>query len=102
MQTLARKAKAADETSDLSGLVGMFIRRARSLASSLEADPRFPSSLILHRSTGELLGPRYLGAQDIHALDSHFGSVLERLTELQTAIWRMCPATPPLSAGWWT
>lgn len=38
-----------------------------------EADPRFPSSLILHPSTGELLGARYLGArQEIHALDPHF------------------------------
>ncbi|MCA1278409.1 S9 family peptidase [Saccharopolyspora sp. 7B] len=48
-----------------------------------EADPRFPSSLILHPSTGELLGARYLGArQVIHALDPHFAQVLPRLTEL--------------------
>ncbi|MFD7506503.1 alpha/beta fold hydrolase [Streptomyces sp. NPDC059850] len=48
-----------------------------------EADPRFPSSLILHPSTGELLGARYLGArQEIHALDPHFATVLPRLAEL--------------------
>ncbi|MEV1045755.1 S9 family peptidase [Streptomyces sp. NPDC049916] len=48
-----------------------------------EADPRFPSSLILHPRSGELLGTRYLGArQEIHALDPHFASVLERLAEL--------------------
>ncbi|MEV0107655.1 hypothetical protein AB0H42_15080 [Nocardia sp. NPDC050799] len=48
-----------------------------------EADPRFPSSLILHPSTGELLGARYLGAcQEIHALDPHFATVPPRLTEL--------------------
>ncbi|GGL47066.1 S9 family peptidase [Nocardia jinanensis] len=48
-----------------------------------EADPRFPSSLILHPGTGELLGARYLGArQEIHALDPHFAAVLPRLAEL--------------------
>jgi dipeptidyl aminopeptidase/acylaminoacyl peptidase len=48
-----------------------------------EADPRFPSSLILHPVTGELLGARYLGArQEIHALDPHFARVLPRLAEL--------------------
>ncbi|WP_433696743.1 S9 family peptidase [Nocardiopsis sp. CA-288880] len=48
-----------------------------------EADPRFPSSLILHPATGELLGARYLGArQEIHALDTHFAAVLPRLAEL--------------------
>ncbi|ALE75288.1 peptidase [Pseudonocardia sp. EC080610-09] len=48
-----------------------------------EADPRFPSSLILHPGTGELLGARYLGErQDVHALDPHFAEVLPRLAEL--------------------
>ncbi|MBE2998405.1 S9 family peptidase [Nocardiopsis sp. HNM0947] len=48
-----------------------------------EADPRFPSSLILHSCTGDLLGVRYLGArQEIHALDPHFAEVLPRLAEL--------------------
>ncbi len=48
-----------------------------------EADPRFPSSLILHPGTGELLGARYLGArQEIHTLDPHFAAVLPRLEEL--------------------
>lgn len=48
-----------------------------------EADPRFPSSLILHPATGELLGARYLGArQEIHALDPRFAEVLPRLAEL--------------------
>ncbi|MCP2266892.1 alpha/beta fold hydrolase [Promicromonospora thailandica] len=48
-----------------------------------EADPRFPSSLILHPTTGELLGARYLGArQEIHALDAHFADVLPRLAAL--------------------
>ncbi|PWV44444.1 S9 family peptidase [Nocardiopsis sp. L17-MgMaSL7] len=48
-----------------------------------EADPRFPSSLILHPGTGGLLGARYLGArQEIHALDPHFAGVLPRLEEL--------------------
>ncbi|MFF2082777.1 S9 family peptidase [Nocardia sp. NPDC058176] len=48
-----------------------------------EVDPRYPSSLILHPSTGELLGVRYLGArQTIHALDPHFAAVLPRLAEL--------------------
>ncbi|MFI9485820.1 S9 family peptidase [Promicromonospora sp. NPDC052451] len=48
-----------------------------------EADPRYPSSLILHPGTGDLLGARYLGArQEIHALDEHFAEVLPRLAEL--------------------
>ncbi|WP_422646822.1 alpha/beta fold hydrolase [Actinoalloteichus caeruleus] len=48
-----------------------------------EADPRFPSSLIVHPATGELLGVRYLGErQEIHALDPHFAEVLPRLAEL--------------------
>lgn len=48
-----------------------------------EADPRFPSSLILHPSTGQLLGTRYLGnRQEINALDPHFASVLPCLAEL--------------------
>ena len=48
-----------------------------------EADPRFPSSLILHPGTGQLLGARYLGArQEIHPLDPHFAAVLTRLSEL--------------------
>ncbi|MER6827391.1 S9 family peptidase [Streptosporangium sp. NPDC000563] len=48
-----------------------------------EVDPRFPSSLILHPGTGELLGARYLGVrQEIHALDPHFAAVLPRLAEL--------------------
>ncbi|WP_249266378.1 MULTISPECIES: S9 family peptidase [unclassified Pseudonocardia] len=48
-----------------------------------EADPRFPSSLILHPGTGELLGARYLGErQDVHALEPHFAEVLPRLAEL--------------------
>jgi len=48
-----------------------------------EANQRFPSSLILHPGTGELLGARYLGArQEIHALDAHFAEVLPRLAEL--------------------
>ncbi|GAB2679159.1 S9 family peptidase [Saccharopolyspora gloriosae] len=48
-----------------------------------EADPRFPSSLILHPVTGELLGARYLGArQEIHALEPHFAAVLPKLAEL--------------------
>ncbi|WP_431871531.1 alpha/beta fold hydrolase [Nocardiopsis eucommiae] len=48
-----------------------------------EADPRFPSSLILHPGTGDLLGARYLGArQEIHALDPYFATVLSRLQEL--------------------
>jgi dipeptidyl aminopeptidase/acylaminoacyl peptidase len=48
-----------------------------------EADSRFPSSLILHPGTGDLLGARYLGArQEIHALDPHFAAVLPRLAEL--------------------
>lgn len=48
-----------------------------------EADPRFASSLILHPTTGELLGARYLGErQEIHALDTHFAEVLPHLAEL--------------------
>ena len=48
-----------------------------------DVDPRFASALILHPSTGELLGARYLGArQEIHALDPHFAAVLPRLAEL--------------------
>ncbi|BBG04009.1 MULTISPECIES: S9 family peptidase [Pseudonocardia] len=48
-----------------------------------EADPRYPSSLIVHPGTGELLGARYLGArQVIHPLDPHFAEVLPRLAEL--------------------
>ena len=48
-----------------------------------EADPRYPSSLILHPGTGDLLGARYLGARhEIHALDPHFAEVLPRLSEL--------------------
>ncbi|WP_066903848.1 S9 family peptidase [Millisia brevis] len=48
-----------------------------------EADSRFPSSLILHPTTGELLGARYLGdRQEIHALDPHFAEVLPRLEAL--------------------
>ncbi|MBR8743736.1 S9 family peptidase [Nocardiopsis sp. MG754419] len=48
-----------------------------------DVDPRFPSALILHSTTGELLGARYLGArQEIHALDPHFATVLTRLAEL--------------------
>ncbi|MFR9731368.1 alpha/beta fold hydrolase [Saccharopolyspora sp. MS10] len=48
-----------------------------------EADPRFPSSLILHPATGELLGARYLGErQVIHALHPDFAEVLPRLEEL--------------------
>lgn len=48
-----------------------------------EADTRFPSSLILHPGTGELMGARYLGArQEVHALDPHFAEVLPRLAEL--------------------
>ncbi|MBP2367510.1 S9 family peptidase [Pseudonocardia parietis] len=48
-----------------------------------EADQRFPSSLIVHPGTGELLGARYLGVrQEIHALDPHFAEVLPRLAEL--------------------
>lgn len=48
-----------------------------------EADSRFPSSLILHSTTGELLGARYLGArQEIHPLDPHFAEVLPHLEAL--------------------
>ncbi|APU15609.1 MULTISPECIES: S9 family peptidase [Actinoalloteichus] len=48
-----------------------------------EADPRFPSALIVHPTTGKLLGARYLGdRQVIHALDPQFAEVLPRLAEL--------------------
>ncbi|AOS64483.1 S9 family peptidase [Actinoalloteichus hymeniacidonis] len=48
-----------------------------------EADPRFPSSLILSTGTGELFGCRYLGArQEIHPLHPHFAEVLPKLAEL--------------------
>ncbi|MDT0330585.1 S9 family peptidase [Nocardiopsis lambiniae] len=48
-----------------------------------EADTRFPSSVIVHSTTGELLGARYLGArQEIHPLNAHFAEVLPHLTEL--------------------
>ncbi len=42
-----------------------------------------PPTLITSKSTGTLLGVRYVGArQVIHALDPHFAVVLERLNEL--------------------
>lgn len=48
-----------------------------------EADPRFPSSLIMNSVTGELFGARYLGdRQVIHALTPEFASVLEGLQHL--------------------
>ncbi len=48
-----------------------------------EADPRYPSSVIVHSTTGALLGARYLGArQEIHPLDPHFAEVLPRLAAL--------------------
>ncbi|MFE5776358.1 S9 family peptidase [Brachybacterium sp. NPDC056505] len=48
-----------------------------------EADPRFPSSLILNQASGELLGARFLGErQDIHALDPRFAEILPRLADL--------------------
>ncbi|MEF9605613.1 hypothetical protein O4J55_26105, partial [Paracoccus sp. PXZ] len=48
-----------------------------------EADPRYPSSLIVNPVTGQLLGARYLGErQVIHPLDPNFASVLERLRVL--------------------
>ncbi|MFL1426822.1 MULTISPECIES: S9 family peptidase [unclassified Nocardiopsis] len=48
-----------------------------------EADVRHPSSVIVHSTTGELLGARYLGArQEIHALDPHFAEVLPNLAGL--------------------
>lgn len=51
-----------------------------------EADPRFPSSLILNSVTGALLGARYLGdRQIIHALDADFASVLESLRKVSDA-----------------
>lgn len=51
-----------------------------------EADPRFPSSLILNPATSALLGARYLGErQVIHALDPHFAQVLAKLEQLSDA-----------------
>lgn len=51
-----------------------------------EADPRFPSSLIVNSVTGALLGARYLGArQVIRKIDPHFASVFERLEKLSNA-----------------
>jgi dipeptidyl aminopeptidase/acylaminoacyl peptidase len=51
-----------------------------------EADPRFPSSLIVNSVTGALLGARYLGErQVIRSLDPHFASVLEGLQRLSAA-----------------
>jgi len=48
-----------------------------------EADQRYAPSLILNPATGKLLGARYLGErQVIHALDTHFVSVLAKLTSL--------------------
>jgi dipeptidyl aminopeptidase/acylaminoacyl peptidase len=45
--------------------------------------PTLPEPLVLHPSTGELLGVRYFGArQVIHALDPHFADVLPHLEEL--------------------
>ncbi|WP_243794598.1 S9 family peptidase [Saccharopolyspora gloriosae] len=45
--------------------------------------PGFPSPLIRHRRTGELLGARYLGErQVIRALDPEFAAVLENLEAL--------------------
>lgn len=42
-----------------------------------------PRPLILHPTTGELLGVRYYGErQEIHALDPDFAAVLEKLTAL--------------------
>lgn len=68
-----------------------------------EADPRFPSSLILNPATGELLGARYLGArQEIHALDPLFAEVLPQLAELSDGDLAHMSATPPHSAGSWT
>ncbi len=51
-----------------------------------EADPRFPSSLILNSVTGTLLGVRYLGdRQVIQPLDLDFASVFEGLKTLSDA-----------------
>lgn len=48
-----------------------------------EADPRFPSSLIMNTITGDLLGARYLGDRlVIHALTEEFACVLESLKSL--------------------
>ncbi|WP_250403785.1 S9 family peptidase [Streptomyces cellostaticus] len=45
--------------------------------------PQLPSPLIRRRSTGELIGARYLGErQVIHALDPHFADVLKNLEKL--------------------
>ena len=45
--------------------------------------PTLPSPLIVSQRTGELLGVRYLGERQlIHALDSHFASVLANLEKL--------------------
>ncbi|MFD0648828.1 WW domain-containing protein [Streptomyces malaysiensis subsp. malaysiensis] len=45
--------------------------------------PTLPSPLIRDRSTGELIGVRYLGErQVIHPLDPHFAAVLENLEKL--------------------
>ncbi|NIY63702.1 S9 family peptidase [Streptomyces malaysiensis] len=45
--------------------------------------PTLPSPLIRDRSTGELIGVRYLGErQVIHPLDPHFAAVLEHLEKL--------------------
>ncbi|MFF3226815.1 S9 family peptidase [Nocardia suismassiliense] len=47
------------------------------------ASPGFPSTLILSRRTGKLIGARYLGErQVIHALDPHFAEVLANVTKL--------------------
>lgn len=51
-----------------------------------EADPRFPSSLIVNSVTGELLGVRYLAErQVIHALDPDFAAVLASLQRISNA-----------------
>lgn len=51
-----------------------------------EADPRFPSSLIVNSVTGELLGARYLGErQVVRPLDARFASVLDGLQRLSDA-----------------
>lgn len=45
-----------------------------------EADPRYPSSLILNSVTGELLGVRYLGErQVIHTLTPVFAAILTKI-----------------------
>lgn len=51
-----------------------------------EADPRFPSSLIVNSVTGALLGARYLGdRQVIQAVDPDFAPVLTALSRLSEA-----------------